>query len=218
MTVSTEMADRIDRRSSPLSGWTERFDAACASPGQFAIRELPYLTQVNLRGDVANAAFAGAVRGVIGIDLPMAANTWLGTSNCQAIWLGPDEWLVVAADGRSESLLAALHAALGGVHHAVTDISANRTTIEITGPEARMVLSKGCTLDLHAHSFGARKAAQTLLAKSQVILQAMDAPASFRLYVRNSFAHYLATWLTGTAAECAASRKLDADRLASRLV
>lgn len=212
------MADGIDRRSSPLTGWTARFAAASATPAHFSIRELPYLTQINLRGDVANAAFAGAARGVLGCDLPATANTWAGASDCQAIWLGPDEWLLVAADGRNESLLPALHDALDGVHHAVTDVSANRTTLEITGPDARLVLSKGCTLDLHARSFGPRKAAQTLLAKSQVILQGLDAPSVFRLYVRNSFAHYLATWLTGAAAECAASRKLDAYRIASRLV
>ena len=217
MTVSTEMADGIDRRSSPLSGWTARFAAASATPAQFAIRELPYLTQVNLRGDVADSAFAGAARGVLGCDLPVTANTWAGVSDFQAIWLGPDEWLLVAADGRNESLLTALHDALGGVHHAATDVSANRTIIEIAGQDARLGLSKGCTLDLHAQSFGPRKSAQTLLAKSQVILQGMDAPAAFRLYVRNSFAHYLATWLAGAAAECAASRKLDTDRLASRL-
>ena len=217
MTVSTEMADHIDRRCSPLSGWTERFAAASATPAQFAIRELPYLTQVNLRGDVADSAFAGAVRGVLGCDLPATANTWAGVSDCQAIWLGPDEWLLVAAQGRNESLVPALRAALDGVHHAVTDVSANRTTLEITGPDARLVLSKGCTLDLHAQSFGPRKAAQTLLAKSQVILQSLGAASAFRLYVRNSFAHYLATWLTGAAAEGAASRKLDADRLGSRL-
>ena len=217
MTVSTEMADLIDRRSSPLSGWTDRFAAASATPAQFAIRELPYLTQINLRGDVANAAFAGAARGVLGGDLPATSNTWAGASDCQAIWLGPDEWLLVAAQGRNESLVPALHAALGGVHQAVTDVSASRTTLEITGPDARLVLSKGCTLDLHAQSFGPRKSAQTLLAKSQVILQGLDAPATFRLYVRNSFAHYLATWLTSAAAECAASRKLDTDHLASRL-
>ena len=204
-------------RSSPLSGWTARFAAASATPTQFAIREQPFLTQINLRGDSANAAFGAGIRGVLGCDLPMAANTWTGTADGQVIWLGPDEWLVVAADGRHESLVPALRAALGGMHHAITDVSANRTTIEISGDEARLVLAKGCTLDLHAESFGPHKAAQTLLAKSQVILQGMGAPSAFRLYVRNSFAHYLATWLTGAAAECAASRKLDADRITSRL-
>jgi sarcosine oxidase subunit gamma len=31
----------------------------------------------------------------------------------------------------------------------VVDLSANRTTFELTGPQGRAVLEKGCSLDLH---------------------------------------------------------------------
>ena len=217
MTASTEMPVQDAGRSSPLSAWPARLAAASATPGRFTIRELPYATQINLRGAIADPAFAGAVRSVRGLDLPARPNAWTGTADCQVIWLGPDEWLVVAADGVNESLVPALRNALLGVHHAVIDVSANRTTIEIAGQNARLVLGKGCPLDLHARSFGPRNAAQTLLAKSQVILQCMDTPSLFRLYVRNSFAQYVAAWITDAAAECSASGGLDTERIVTRL-
>ena len=204
-------------RSSALSGWSARLAAASAAPSRFAIRELPFATQINLRGDIANAAFSGAVKNAIGCTLPATPSAWTATDACQPVWLGPDEWLLVAADGANEPLVPALREALRSLHHAVTDVSANRTIIEISGAYVRPVLAKGCTLDLHAQSFGPRKAAQTLLAKAPVILQCMDAPSSFRLYVRNSFASYVAAWLTDAAAECAASRDLDACRISTRL-
>ena len=79
------------------------------------------------------------------------------------------------------------------------------------------MLAKGCPLALHAAGFAPPQCAQTLLAKSQMILQACETTPVFRLYVRNSFAHYVAQWLADAAAESAASRSLDSDRIAARL-
>lgn len=198
MTVSTE-------RASPLGEWSARL-AAASAPGHFAIREVPFASQVNLRGDPANAAFVTGVRGAIGCHLPTTANTWTGDAQRAALWLGPDEWLVVGPDGKNEEVCAGLRANLAGIHHSVVDLSANRTVIEISGPDARTVLAKGCPLDLHPGAFGPGQCAQSLLAKSQVILQCLDAGPTFRLFARISFAPYVAEWLLDAAAELEASR------------
>ena len=208
MTASTD-------RVSPLAGWASRFAAASATPAQFSIREVPFATQINLRVDAA--ASGAKVRPALGCDLPVAANTWATGGECSAIWLGPDEWLLVAPDGHNESLCAGLRAALTGVHHSVTDLSANRTIIEIAGPDARVALAKGCPLELHGSAFKPPQSAQTLLAKSQVLLQCVDASPVIRVFVRNSFAAYVAEWLLDAAAELAASRNLDTPRIANRL-
>jgi sarcosine oxidase subunit gamma len=148
--------------------------------------------------------------------LPLVANTWSTCNDHSALWLGPDEWLLVAPDGHNEALAADLRMALGGVHHSVTDISANRTIIEIAGADARLALAKGCPLDLHGGAFKPPMCAQSLLAKSQVIVQCVDAKPIFRVYVRISFAPYVAEWLLDAAAELSSSRTLDTDRIASR--
>jgi sarcosine oxidase subunit gamma len=206
------------KRASPLAGWGQRFAAESAQPAAFAIREVPFASQLNLRGNAADPAFAGAVRAVLGCALPVAANTWNAGNDCATLWLCPDEWLVVAPDGRNETLCAALRAGLRGIHHSVTDLSANRTIIEVSGEHARLVLAKGCPLDLHGSAFGPPQCAQTLLAKAQMILQCVDARPTFRIFVRISFAPYVAEWLTDAAMELVASRSLDSGRIASRLL
>ena len=97
------------------------------------------------------------------------------------------------------------------------EVSASRAVIEIAGADARSVLAKGCTLDLHASAFRAPRCAQTLLARTQMLLQAVDDKPTFRIFVRSSFASYVAAWLLDAAAETGASRGLDAERLAARL-
>ena len=199
MTASTE-------RVSPLSGWSTQFAACGEASGHFSIREIPLASQINLRGNAADPAFAAAVGAAVGCTLPAISNTWSGDANCAALWLGPDEWLVVGPDGKNEELCTRLRTGLAGLHHSVVDLSANRTTIEIAGADARTVLAKGCPLDLHSTAFGPGQCAQSLLAKSQVILQCTDARPAFRLFVRLSFAPYVAEWLLDAAAELAASR------------
>ncbi len=75
------------------------------------------------------------------------------------------------------------------------DLSANRTTLELSGPGARTVLEKGCALDLHPRAFAPGRCAQTLLSKVAVVLDQLDAQPCYRLLVRGSFAQYLADWL-----------------------
>ena len=50
-----------------------------------------------------------------------------------------------------------------------------------------------------------------------MILQCIDSRPTFRIFVRISFAPYMAEWLTDAAAELAASRNIDAGRIATRL-
>lgn len=217
MTARTDWPASAGRRVSPLSAWSARFAAASATPTRFTIRELAFPTQLNLRGDATNIQFSSAVRRALGTHLPSQPNTWNGNQDSQLLWLGPDEWLIVSASSQIETLLSRLDESLQGMHHALTDVSANRTVIEIAGSDTRYVLAKGCSLDLHTRAFANGQSAQTLLARTQVILQSVDGNTVFHLYVRNSFAQYLATWLIDSHAECMSSTDLDYPPIASRL-
>ena len=205
------------RRVSPLAGWSQAFAAASTAPARFSVRETPFVAQANVRGDPGDAAFAFAMRSALGHDLPARANTWGGTPARAVLWLGPDEWLITAPEGRNDTLARLLGNLLRGTHHSVADVSANRCVIELSGRHVRAVLAKGCSLDLHAKAFAPPQVAQTLLAKAQVLLQCIDTRPTMRLYARPSFAPYVAQWLTDAAAEFASSRELDSDRIAARL-
>jgi sarcosine oxidase subunit gamma len=147
--------------------------------------ELPFLAQLGVRTDAP------------GTSLPTEPNTVAGDSTRAALWLGPDEWLVVGPPGSEPELEAELRP-LGG---SVVDVSANRTTLEIRGPRARELLEFGCPIDLHPRVFGPGRCAQTLLARANVLIWFVsdDPEPVYRMFIRPSFAAYLAAWLADAA-------------------
>jgi sarcosine oxidase, subunit gamma len=169
-------------RHSPLGGMADALEAA--SSDAVALGEAPFLAQVNLRADADGARALG---------LPLEPNTTRREGERTTLWLGPDEWLVVGPDGDAAALERDLLAGGAGWVSTV-DLSANRTAIDLRGPRVRDLLASGCSLDLHPRAFAANRCAQTMLARAQVVLEARG-PDAFRVFVRGSFAVYLATWL-----------------------
>jgi sarcosine oxidase subunit gamma len=186
-------------RHSPLESYADAL-AAAGGPA-VTVREVPFLSQIDLRLDPAEHVALAKVGNVLGVSLPLAAGTVATDRDRSVLWLGPDWWLVVDSPSAGPHLEAGLRIALAGVHHSVVDVSANRTVLELRGPVARNVLMKGCQLDLHPRRFAAGRCAQTTLGRAQVILhQVADAPA-YRIFVRGSFAPYLAEWLMDAMVE-----------------
>jgi sarcosine oxidase subunit gamma len=193
------MADTPIRRS-PLHEMAARLDAASEAPGRIRLAEAPFLTQVTLRATPGSAAAEAAGR-ALGAPLPVTPNTVSAAGDTEALWMGPDEWLVVGPDAARAGLVAALEDAAAGEHATVVDVSAHRTVVEIAGAHATDVLRKGCSIDLDPVAFGPGRCAQTAVARAHVILQARTAEPSYRVFARASFAEYVAAWLLDAAAE-----------------
>jgi sarcosine oxidase subunit gamma len=120
----------------------------------------------------------------------------------EVLWLGPDEWLVLAPAGQEKALATSLREAIGGAVGAVTDVSAQRTALELTGPQVREVLARGCSIDLYPGVSPIGTCVQTLLAQTGAVIVVRDETASdFLVLVRASFAQYLASWLVDACAE-----------------
>jgi sarcosine oxidase, subunit gamma len=160
------------------------------------IREIPFLTQLSVRVDPADANLLRDLADHLGFPLDLTPNAISGNPDGRhALWLGPDEWLVVGPQGAEEELMDVLRQAGGGRLRALTDVSASRTTIELRGSRSRETLEAGCPIDLHPRSFGPRQCAQTVIARTFVILTQVSDEPRYRLLVRVSFATYLAAWL-----------------------
>ncbi|MEU1269667.1 sarcosine oxidase subunit gamma family protein [Streptomyces sp. NPDC005799] len=187
---------------SPLSHAADRLAAATrASGGAVRLAELPFLAQLDVRLDAKGAA-ADAVGLALGLQLPLEPNTVVRAGELTALWLGPDEWLLVGPPGTQRDLEARVREAVGDEPVSVTDVSAQRTTLLVAGPRARDLLSHGCSLDLHPRAFTPGRCAQTTLARTQVVLIARDEPGTgFWVLVRSSFAGYLTDWLLDAATE-----------------
>jgi sarcosine oxidase, subunit gamma len=165
--------------SSPLAGRAGELAAAGAA-------EVAFPAQVSLRVDPAEAAS-------VPFALPLAPNTWRRGGGRESLWLGPDEWLVVAEPGAAQAVVEELERALDGLHHSVVDVSANRAVLELAGAARFELLTQGCRLDLHPRAWRGGSCAQTLLGRVPVLLQERD--HATRVFVRASFAAHLADWL-----------------------
>lgn len=187
-------------RTSPLAHLEEQMRAATVAGDRgVALTEWPFLTMVNLRVDPASEA-ADRIEKTLGAPLPRQCGHTTACGPHTVVWLGPDEWLVLShAD--ATAVVAELREALAGAPGSVVDVSANRTTLELSGPAARQVLEKGCPLDLYPRAFGPGQAVSTTVGPIAVLLWQVDDAPTYRLFPRSSFADYLARWLIDAMSE-----------------
>jgi sarcosine oxidase, subunit gamma len=189
-------------RRSPLADYAHRFaELSAANPADLFLRERQFLTQLNLRADPRNAGVMQRLASALGFALPVAPNTTAAMEDRRALWLGPDEWLIVGPEDQEDTLEQALRDDLAGAFGSIVDVSATRTALEIRGAKSRDLLAHGVPIDLDARSFAPGHCAQTLLGKAQVIIERRADEAGFHLYVLSSFACYVAEWLVDATPE-----------------
>jgi sarcosine oxidase, subunit gamma len=190
------MADAFQR--DPLVARLEDLAlVATRTAGEVSLTHEPFLTQVGLRLDPALADRAP-------YPLPLTPNTAWEEGPRAALWLGPDEWLILGPPDEAARIAAELDGALDGLHRSVVDLSSNRVALELAGPARFELLSKGCPIDLHPLAWTSGLCAQTLLAKTQVILH--ERADRTGILVRTSFASYLVDWLLEAVGEAARAR------------
>ena len=114
-----------------------------------------------------------------------------------ALWLGPDEWLLIAEDGTA-GLGREIEAALVGFAHALVDVSHRQCAIELVGPGAARLLNAGMPLDLDLAAFPVGMASRTVLLKAEITLWRREAER-FRIEVARSYAPYVAAVLEAAA-------------------
>lgn len=157
-------------------------------------------TVVNLRGK-GDESLVTDLQMALGVELPLMPNRWHGDQRVAALWLGPDEWLILASDGQAGDIERAVREARpDDPCLSLVDVSHNYSRLSLSGPRTRDVLANGCALDLRADAFGPGVCAQTLLAKAPVLLRALSDADAFELWFRNSYADYVVTWLMDTRA------------------
>ena len=170
--------------------------AASSTRADTTLAEVPYRGLVNFRIDVvAHKTHVDLLSASLGIKLPMAANTITQSDTARCLWLGPDEWLIINSAADGGEMVDALVAELGSeTHYSAKDLSQNYQTIRLEGPHARDVLSKLTPLDVDSSVFTAGQCAQTVMAKSAIILDVIDDEKdnpTFEITVRRSFATYV---------------------------
>lgn len=194
--AETANSDRLRAaRRSPASHLAQPFESGSVD-GTVGLKEIPFQTMVGIRVD--RNSDAGARLSSVTGGLPSVCGETIRNERSTTLWLGPEEFLVVAPESAHDSLggdlVRSLVEALGEHPGQVVDLSANRTTFELSGIRARDVLEKGCSLDLHPRAFSTGTALATEIGNIPAMLL-KTGEDSFRIFPRASFADFLGRWL-----------------------
>lgn len=155
------------------------------------LKVLEPASRMSLRArPAANAALSKA----LGLTLPQKPKTSVAKAGRTALWLGPDEWLVIDEAGGDP---VADCASVKGLHSAV-DVSHRNVAIAVTGPSAAVVLNAGCPQDLSLEAFPVGAASRTILGKVEIVLLRAGEDA-FRVECWRSFSDYVYGFLSEAA-------------------
>ncbi len=153
-----------------------------------AVAEMPAAERISLRAPEASVT---SLSRALGVTLPQKPKTAATKGSRTALWLGPDEWLVLDAEGKD--ILAdcakakALHSAVG--------ISHRNVAISVSGEKAAATINSGCPQDLSLEAFPVGGCSRTVLGKSEIVLY-RTAPDAFRVECWRSFSDYVFTHLS----------------------
>ena len=186
-------------RTSPLAALAAP-SARVPGPEPVALAALPFRGKLVLRGGERRARAGGRARSGWSCRARCAAPRPAETA---ALWLGPDEWLVLTAPDAAEPLGGGAAARrLAGTHHAVV-VGQRPHDRHRPSPAARArdVLNAGCPLDLHPRRSRRARSRGRCSAKAPVVLRRPAEAEAFELWVNGSFAPYAWLFLENAARE-----------------
>lgn len=183
------MADAALRRTVelPRAGWL----GAALPASRFVFR--------------GNASARTAAGHGFGITLPESACRAATDGARAALWLGPDEHLLLAPDGEGAAIEKALTQNLAGQAHSLVDVSHRQVGFSVTGPHAEWLLESQCPLPLNPRDFPVGMCTRTVYARAEIVLW-RPAEQVFHLEVWRSFSHYVVQHLHEVAREIAGDR------------
>jgi len=143
---------------------------------------------ITLRGDLSSKEMKAAVKKAVGLDIPgqRAALSGEGTG---ALWMSPDELLLICAYDEVAQTIATLEEALKGQHFLAANVSDARTYLRISGPGARETLAKLCPVDLSPEAFTPGMFRRTRMAQIPAAFW-LDEGGTFHLVCFRSVADY----------------------------
>jgi sarcosine oxidase subunit gamma len=131
-----------------------------------------------------------AVGVAFGVGLPLDACRARTQEGRSALWLGPDEYLLLSPAGGAAAIEAAFEAAMGGGAYALVDVSHRQTGFVVAGAKAEALLNAECPLDLRASAFPVGMCTRTLFGRAEIVLW-RQADQAFYLECWRSFAGYV---------------------------
>jgi sarcosine oxidase subunit gamma len=179
------MLDVSTRRQGPL----DRLAGEARSGAAVELSLLPPRARFVLRCRPGSVAAAGQT---FGVTLPNEACRAAVSASRAALWLGPDEWLLLAAPEDAAAIVHQFSVALAAAPHALVDVSQRSAAIAVKGAQAATLINHGCALDLAHAAFPVGMCTRTLFEKAEIVLWRTE-EHTYHVEIERSFAPYV--WL-----------------------
>lgn len=140
-----------------------------------------------------------ALSKALGVTLPQKPKASAEKAGRAALWLGPDEWLVIDQAGKDPVVACAGVKAF----HSAVDVSHRNVGVLVSGPGAEATISAGCPQDLSIGVFPVGACSRTVLGKIEVVVW-RTGETEFRVECWRSFSDYAFAFLADAARDAAA--------------
>ena len=163
-----------------------------------SVKEISQVMKINLRGK--RREFLTNIGKNLNMILPTEANTSTTSDKLTAIWLSPDEWMIVSnqlvsKDSNKYETHEMLFNSISKTNlGAVTDVTDQFVQLEIKGKNIYEIFSAGSPFNFNEFKKKKGSATQTVLNHIDVILHHKDENI-VNLFVRRSFAEHLYSWI-----------------------
>ena len=127
----------------------------------------------------------------LGLKLPTTPLATTTSKSRSALWIGPDEWLVIDS---VPSSIQPLMKNLASEKCSHVDVSQRNTAIIVSGKNVENVLNAGCPRDLSLEYFPVGCCSRTIFGKIEIVLWRLDED-TFHIEVWRSFSDYLWDYL-----------------------
>ena len=148
--------------------------------------------------------FISAIGKSLNILLPTEANTSTQSDKLTAVWLSPDEWMLisnetVSEDNNTYQVEDELFKNISKVKlGAVTDVSDQFVMLNIKGSKVFDLLATGSPFNFNEFKNKKGSVVQTILSHIDVIIHLTEIN-EVNLFVRRSFSQHLHSWMSDSA-------------------
>ncbi len=176
-------------------------EAPLLSLGSVSILKAAPLTRLSFRAREGSLEKAGTA---FGVALPVKPQSSSTADKRAALWLGPDEWTLLAPEDALQATFDAVTTGLGEDPHALVNISERSEAIIVSGEKAAWLLNTGIFIDFSLATFPVGTVTRTIFHKSPVMIW-RTGEDTFVVEAWVSFMDYVAGILVQSARELEAA-------------
>lgn len=137
-------------------------------------------------------AMSAAAQAAQLLDLPAALQTRV-SGDTAALWLGPDQWLMVSDRVPAAAVAEKCAGVLDGLSYHTAEVTAALACARVQGAAVRELLTMGSGIDWEISRVPVAQCRRTRFARIPIVVHAVAADA-FELYYDRSYRHYLECW------------------------